>query len=159
MNSLLSCLANQKRYCRIIFMWVDDNKLSKLLILICRGTKHLEEETPDKKEEAMVATSLLSLRQEIDEMKMREDKLDELIEYCQNEMKTLNNENSENCSVSKELNRYLFKVIKTCSGGRLISNKYEGHYWSRMLVWSFISYNVPSRLLQYTQNHFSFTKN
>ena len=57
----------------------------------------------------MVATSLLSLRQEIDEMKMREDKLDELIDYCQNEMKMLNNENSENCSVSKELNRYLFQ--------------------------------------------------
>lgn len=87
----------------------NGNELSNILILIYRGTKHLEDEIPDKKEETMVATSLLSLRQEIDEMKMREDKLDELIEYCQNEMKMLNNENSENCSVSKELNRYLFQ--------------------------------------------------
>ena len=123
----LSCLVNQKRYWRMIFVLVNGNKLSKVLILICRGTKHLEDETPDKKEEAMLATSLLSLRQEIDEMKMREDKLDELIEYCQNEMKTLNNENSENCSVSKELNRYLFKISKTRAGGRLISSKYKGN--------------------------------
>ena len=51
-------------------------------------------------EEAILATNLVDLHQDIEDLKLSEEKLDELIQQCQNEMKQ--------CSGAKHYNKYLF---------------------------------------------------
>lgn len=70
--------------------------------LFFRGAKHLERSgDAESREETLLATKLITLHQELEDMKLAESRLDELIEDCQKEMK--------HYSGMKSVNKYLFK--------------------------------------------------
>ena len=68
---------------------------------IFSGAKHLERTASENEnhEEAVLGAKLLTLHQEIQDLKLAESRLDELIGDCQGEMK--------HCSAAKHVNKYV----------------------------------------------------
>ena len=84
-----------------------------------RGAQHLERKpSPTKtKEQAEIATRLVELHSDIEELKEREDELDELLEYCKSQMVLY--------SADAALSKYPFKIslvlcLKNISGSQTI---------------------------------------
>lgn len=84
------------------------------------GAKHLENQNDniadvENQEEAILATNLVDLHQDIEDLKLSEAKLDELIQQCQNEMKQ--------CSGAKHYNKHSYVTYQDIRGIKDFNNK------------------------------------
>lgn len=80
------------------------------------GAKHLEQsEHTNNREEAMLGAKLLTLHEEIEDLKLAESRLDELIEECQGEMK--------HCSAAKHVNKHSYVTYQDIRGIPDFNNK------------------------------------
>ncbi|XP_066917575.1 transcription factor E2F2-like isoform X2 [Clytia hemisphaerica] len=81
------------------------------------GAKHLEktDETNSPQEEAVIGAKLLTLHQEISDLRLAESRLDELIEDCQGEMK--------HCSAAKHVNKHSYVTYQDIRGVQDFNDK------------------------------------
>ncbi|XP_057309162.1 transcription factor E2F6-like isoform X2 [Hydractinia symbiolongicarpus] len=74
------------------------------------GAKHLERvsEPDESRDETLLATNLVNLHHDIEDLKLSESRLDELIAECQQEMKQ--------CSAAKHINRHSYVTYQDIRG-------------------------------------------